>query len=137
MAVKNLQGLAAAVAAVAPIDGLDANGVIWFQASATPAQMTAAQALVASWLDVVPQVVSITTILSVMTDPEYTALMTFANTHPQIHRAIFALRQVDLSLPAVQNLIQALITAGVVTAPRAAVVFAPPPPLPAPPPVVQ
>lgn len=49
MTLANLAGLDAAVRAVCPIDGVSGDGEIFFQAIATDAQKSAAQAVVASF----------------------------------------------------------------------------------------
>lgn len=55
--IKNLPALHAAVAAVAPIDGVSADGAIWFQAGATPAQIAAAHAALSGFVDPAPAAV--------------------------------------------------------------------------------
>jgi len=49
--IKNLTAFHAAIAALAPIDGCSADGTIQFQAAATPAQIAAANAAAASWVE--------------------------------------------------------------------------------------
>ncbi len=138
--ISNLAAYAAVISAVCPIDGVDGAGVIFFAVSATPAQIQAANAAAAAYIDVPPQIVSIQVILGNLTDQEYTALMQAATaqiaTKPGLHRAMFSQRHIDLSKPAVQTLIQAIITAGILTAQRAQVVFVAPP-IPIPPPVAS
>jgi hypothetical protein len=51
MMINNLTALHQAIAAVAPIDGVSADGHIWFQSSATDAQKTAAAGAVSSFVD--------------------------------------------------------------------------------------
>lgn len=126
--INNLLQFHAAMAALAPIDGVDANGTIFFQASATPAQRTAATAAAAAYTDVPPQLIGITVILGRLTDAEYNAVIALAQTNTALHRVIYEGRQIDLSLPAVQALMQAIATAAGMTAARQAAVSAVPPP---------
>jgi hypothetical protein len=49
--IKNLEAFHAAIAALAPIDGVAADGTIFFQKSATPAQIAAANAAASSFVD--------------------------------------------------------------------------------------
>lgn len=139
--ISNLTAFVAAISAVCPIDGAAADGVIWYSASATPSQIAAAQAVAASYVDAPAQLVSIATVLAALTDTEYTALMQEVQarivTRPGLHRAFFSQRTIDLTKPAVQNLIQAIVTAGILTPQRAAAVFVAPPPPPSPPVVSQ
>jgi hypothetical protein len=54
--ISNLQAFHAAIAAVAPIDGVSADGVtIWFQSSATEAEKAAAHAAAAAFIDSTPE----------------------------------------------------------------------------------
>jgi|SRR5215472_7769689 len=125
--INNLQLYQQTIEALAPIDGVAADGRIYFRPEATPAQIAAANVAAATYTDVAPQIVAIEALLALMTDPEYTALITQAQSRPALHRIIFAARRLDLALPAVQTLINNLVTAGVFTAQRAQVIFAPPP----------
>ena len=52
--ISNLPAFHAAIAAVAPIDGVAADGHIFFQATATPAQITAANATASAYTDPPP-----------------------------------------------------------------------------------
>jgi hypothetical protein len=55
MTINNLQAFDAAIRAVAPIDGVSADGkTIWFQESATEAQKAAAHAAAAAFVDSEP-----------------------------------------------------------------------------------
>jgi hypothetical protein len=50
--IQNLPAFHAAIAAAAPINGVSADGTtIWFQASATPAQIAAAHAAATSYVE--------------------------------------------------------------------------------------
>lgn len=50
--ISNLQAFHAAISAIAPIDGVSADGVtVWFKKTATPAQIAAATAAMASYID--------------------------------------------------------------------------------------
>lgn len=133
--IKDLAGFDAAIRSVCPIDGVSADGSIFFSTSATPLQITAANAAAAAFVDSTPQLLSIRSVLAALTDAEYIALMQAATaqiaTRPGIHRAMFGNGSIDLSKPAVQNMITQIVNAGILTAARAAAVFvAPPPPAP-------
>lgn len=129
MAVNNLQQFHTAMAALCPIVGVSGDGTIFPDPSATPAQIAAAQSAAATYTDVAPQMIEIQLILDRLVDAEYTALWTFAATHPNVHRALIARRSLDLTQAVVQALIQALVTAGVLTQARATAVFVAPPPI--------
>ena len=131
--INNLQQFHAAIAAVCPIVGVSADGTIFFDPSATPPQKAAAQSAAASYTDVPPQLMTIDLALGRMTDAEYAALFTFAQTHPNLHRILQYIKSIDLTQANVQAAITALVTAGVLTSARAAVVFVAPPPLASPP----
>jgi hypothetical protein len=49
--INNLAAFHAAIAAVAPIDGVSADGTIWLQDSATPEQIVAAHDAAAAYVD--------------------------------------------------------------------------------------
>jgi len=136
--INNLQQFHAAIAAVCPIVGVSADGTIFFDPSATPPQKAAAQSAAASYTDVPPQLMTIDLALGRMTDAEYAALFTLAQSRPAVHRLLQYIKQMDLTQTNVQNLIQGLVTANVLTSARAAVVFVaplvPPNPPVAPPP---
>jgi hypothetical protein len=54
--INNLQAFHAAIAAVAPIDGVSGDGkTIWFQESATEAEKAAAHAAAAAFVDSTPE----------------------------------------------------------------------------------
>jgi hypothetical protein len=54
--IKNLQAFHEAIAAVAPIDGVSGDGkTIWFQESATEAEIAAAHAAAAAFVDSAPE----------------------------------------------------------------------------------
>lgn len=129
MAVNNIQQFHAAMAALCPIVGVSGDGTIFYDPSATPAQIAACEAAAATYTDVAPQFIEIQLILDRLVDAEYTALWTFAATHPNLHRALIARRNLDLTQSVVQTLIQALVTAGVLTQTRATAVFVAPPPI--------
>jgi hypothetical protein len=131
--INNLQQFHAAIAAVCPIDGVSADGAIFFASTATAPQKAAAQAAAAAYTDVPPQVMTIDLALGRMTDAEYAALFTLAQSRPAVHRLLQYIKQMDLTQTNIQNLIQGLVTANVLTSARAAVVFVAPPVLPAPP----
>jgi hypothetical protein len=133
--IHNLAAFHAAMAALAPIVGVAQDGTIFFDPSATPAQIAAANAAAAAYTDVPPQMMPVELALARMTDAEYQALIAFTNTHVQAHRLLTHIHQLDMSQTQAQNLVQALVTANVLTSARAAVVFAAPP-VPPPPPVV-
>lgn len=133
--INNLQAFDAAVRAVCPaIDGVAADGTIFFQVAATPTQISAANAAAAAYTDAAPQLLGVQLILDRLIDAEYAALWTFASTHPNLHRALISRRDLDLTQTIVQNLIQALVTANVLTQARATAVFVAPP-LPPPSPI--
>lgn len=121
--IRNLQTLHAALAAVAPIDGVAGDGKVFFQPSATPAQMAAANAVVAAFVDVPPQMVDIATVLSRLTPAEYALLAAKANTDPITHRFFFAQRNVDLAAPGVAAFISGLTAAAILTQARASALF--------------
>lgn len=129
--INNLAAYGAAISAVCPINGVDVSGKIDFDPAATPSQIAAAQAVAAAYSDTPAQVISMQSVLAAMTDAEYQAIVQLAATQlatkPALHRAIFSQQKIDLSKPAVQTLIQALVTASVITAQRAQMLFAPPP----------
>ena len=131
--INNLQQFDAAIRAVCPIVGVSGDGTIFFDPSATAPQKAAAQAVAAAYTDVPPQVMSIELALGRMTDAEYAALFTLAQARPAVHRLLQYIKQMDLTQTNVQNLIQGLVTANVLTSARAAVVFVAPPALPTPP----
>ncbi len=54
MSFQDVAGLHAAIAAVCPIVGVDCNGTIAFGLGATAAQISAAESIVASWVDPSP-----------------------------------------------------------------------------------
>jgi hypothetical protein len=131
--INNLQEFHAAMAALAPIVGVAGDGHIFFDPSATPAQIAAANAAAATYTDVPPQMMPIDLALARMTDAEYQALITFTNTHVNAHRLLTHIHVLDMAQTSAQNLVQALVTANVLTGARAAVVFAAPPTPPPPP----
>ena len=132
--INNLQQFHAAMAALAPIDGVDVNGKIFFQTTATPAQIAAANAAAATYADVAPQTIVIDLALSRMTDVEYQALFTFGQTHPNLHRLLQYVKSLDMTQTQAANLLQALVTANVfANLARAQTVFTAPSPPPAPP----
>jgi hypothetical protein len=49
--INNLAAFHAAIAVVAPIEGVSADGTIWFQASATEAEKAAAHAAAAAYVE--------------------------------------------------------------------------------------
>jgi hypothetical protein len=128
--INNIQQFHAAIAAVCPIVGVAADGTIFYDPTATPTQRAAAAAAAQAYTDVPPQLMDIGQVLSRLTDGEYTALFTFAQTHPALHRVLQYIKQIDLTQSNVQTLIQALVTANVLTQARANVVFVAPPPTP-------
>jgi hypothetical protein len=133
--INNIQAYDAAIRVTGcPIDGVDADGKIYFASGATPAQIAAANAAAASYTDAAPQIVAIERILAAMTDAEYTSFMaaTAPASRVALHRIVYQARKLDLSLPQVQTLIQNLVTAGVLTQARANVIFVAPPAPPAP-----
>jgi len=131
--INNLQQFHSAIAAVCPIVGVGGDGTIFYDPAATAAQKAAAVVAANGYSDVPPQVIDITLAVGRMTDAEYTALHTFASTHPALHRVLNYIRTIDLTQTNVQNLIAALVTAGILTQARADVVFVAPPPMPNPP----
>jgi len=133
MVINNLQQFHSTIAAVCPIVGVGADGAIFFDPTATPTQKSAAQTAAAQYTDVPPQIMDIALAVGRMTDSEYTALHTFASNHPALHRVLNYIRTIDLTQTNVQNLIQALVTAGVLTQARATAVFVAPAPPAAPP----
>lgn len=128
--INNLAAYHQAIAAVCPIYGVNQDGTFLPTPAATPAQIAAAQGVEASYTDVPPQNMSIDLALSRMTDAEYTALFAHAQTHPNVHRILQYIKQFDLTQTQVQNVITQLVTAGVITAARANVIFVAPPPPP-------
>ena len=126
--INNLQAFHAAMAALAPIVGVDAAGKIFFDTSATPAQIAAANAAAATYTDAVPQMIVVELALSRMTDAEYQALFAFAQTHPNLHRLLQYTKTLDMALAQSTTLLNALVTANVfATAARAQAVFTAPP----------
>jgi cysteine synthase len=129
--IKNIAGFDAAIRAVCPIDGVGADGHIFFQAAATPTQIAAANTAAAAFVDAAPQMVLVSDARAAMTPAEYAAVMQLANaqlaTNPAIHQTLTALKAIDVSKAPVQAIIQALVTGGALSAPRAALLFAAPP----------
>jgi hypothetical protein len=128
MTITNLAAFDAAIRAVCPyIDGVAADGHIFFQPAATAQQKTDAATAAAAYVDVPAQVLEASVLLTRLTDQEYTAFFNFAQNHVQLHRVLYAVRHADLSSSQVQTLIAALVTAGVITQQRATAVFTVPP----------
>lgn len=130
--INNRQQYHAAIAAVCPIDGIDSNGKIFFAKEASAAQIAAANQVAATYADAPRQMLSMERLLGSLTDIEYQALITAAQTNVALHRALYQDRKLDLALPAVKPMIQVLVNAGVLTAARAQAVFVAPPAPPVP-----
>lgn len=129
--INNLQQFHAAIAAVCPIDGVDADGNIFYSESATLSQKDAAKDAAYGYTDVVPSPLTIDVAMARMTDDEYQKLIKHADKNVKMHRVITHERLFDLALQSTQDAIDALVADHVLTEQRAQEVFAP---LPLPPP---
>jgi hypothetical protein len=123
--INNLPQYHAAIAAVCPIHWVAADGEIFHHEAATRAEIDAAAGVAASYSDVVPQLLPMTTIIARMTEAEYAALTRQAAQDSHVHRTMHFTWQLDVALDSTQAMINDLVAAGVLTAERAAVVFAP------------